>query len=70
IFPGESEGPYRVGGDEFFTDADGQSRVSVVDYAKAMLDEAENAKHINQRIRLLGANNFGTLFTIAMIYKR
>jgi putative NADH-flavin reductase len=50
IFPGESEGPYRIGGNEFFTDALGQSRVSVVDYAKAMLDEAENAQHINQRI--------------------
>ncbi|GGP67776.1 NAD(P)-dependent oxidoreductase [Shewanella saliphila] len=50
IFPGESEAPYRLGGDEFFTDAQGQSRVSVVDFAKAMVDEAENAKHINQRI--------------------
>ncbi|GGB55225.1 NAD(P)-dependent oxidoreductase [Shewanella inventionis] len=50
IFPGESEAPYRLGGDEFFTDAAGQSRVSVVDFAKAMVDEAENAKHINQRI--------------------
>jgi putative NADH-flavin reductase len=50
IFPGESEGPYRLGGDEFFTDTQGQSRVSVVDYAKAMLDEAENAQHVNQRI--------------------
>ncbi|GGQ27259.1 NAD(P)-dependent oxidoreductase [Shewanella litoralis] len=50
IFPGESEAPYRLGGDEFFTDAQGQSRVSVVDYAKAIVDEAENAKHINQRI--------------------
>jgi putative NADH-flavin reductase len=62
IFPGESEGQYRLGGDEFFTDAQGQSRVSVVDYAKAMLDEAmldetmldetKNAKHLNQRISL------------------
>ncbi|MFT6928526.1 MAG: putative NADH-flavin reductase, partial [Psychromonas sp.] len=55
IFPVESEGQYRLGGDEFFTDAQGQSRVSVVDHAKAMLDEAmldetKNAKHINQRI--------------------
>jgi putative NADH-flavin reductase len=55
IFSGESEGQYRLGGDEFFTDAQGQSRVSVVDHAKAMLDEAmldetKNAKHINQRI--------------------
>jgi putative NADH-flavin reductase len=57
IFPVESEGQYRLGGDEFFTDAQGQSRVSVVDYAKAMLDEAmldetKNAKHLNQRISL------------------
>ncbi|AZG72282.1 NAD(P)-dependent oxidoreductase [Shewanella livingstonensis] len=50
IFPGDSEGQYRLGGDEFFTDAAGQSRVSVVDYAKAMVDEAESAKHVNQRI--------------------
>jgi|TARA_R110000851_G_scaffold44749_4_gene109872 putative NADH-flavin reductase len=57
IFTGESEGQYRLGGDEFFTDVQGQSRVSVVDYAKAMLDEAmldetKNAKHLNQRISL------------------
>jgi putative NADH-flavin reductase len=52
IFPGGSEGPYRLGGNEFFTDAQGQSRVSVVDYAKAMLNEAKNAKHVNQLISL------------------
>lgn len=50
IYPGESEGPYRLGGDSFFTDANGQSRISVTDYAKAMLDEAEKAAHPNQRI--------------------
>lgn len=50
IYPGESEGPYRVGGDSFFTDANGQSRISVTDYAKAMVDEAEKGAHPNQRI--------------------
>lgn len=50
IYPGESEGPYRVGGDSFFTDANGQSRISVADYAKAMVDEAEQGTHMNQRI--------------------
>ncbi|MCL1090076.1 NAD(P)-dependent oxidoreductase [Shewanella profunda] len=50
IYPGESEGPYRVGGDSFFTDANGQSRISVTDYAKAMLDEAESSSHPNQRM--------------------
>ena len=50
IYPGESEGPYRLGGDSFFTDANGRSRISVTDYAKAMVDEAEKGAHPNQRI--------------------
>ncbi|AAN53844.1 NAD(P)-dependent oxidoreductase [Shewanella oneidensis MR-1] len=50
IYPGESEGLYRLGGDSFFTDAKGRSRISVTDYAKAMLDEAEKGAHPNQRI--------------------
>lgn len=50
IYHGESEGPYRLGGDSFFTDANGRSRISVTDYAKAMLDEAEQGTHANQRI--------------------
>ncbi|MCS6158695.1 NAD(P)-dependent oxidoreductase [Shewanella baltica] len=50
IYPGESEGPYRLCGDSFFTDANGRSRISVTDYAKAMLDEAEQGTHANQRI--------------------
>jgi hypothetical protein len=52
IYPGESEGPYRVGGDSFFTDANGESKISVTDYAKAMLDEAQSASHLNQRISI------------------
>mgnify|MGYP000897023601 FL=1 len=52
IYPGESEGPYRVGGDSFFTDANGESKISVTDYAKAMLDEAHSAAHLNQRISI------------------
>jgi uncharacterized protein len=50
IYPGESEGQYRLGNHTFFTNADGESKVSVVDYAIALLDEAENAAHINQHI--------------------
>ncbi|MDU0353728.1 NAD(P)-dependent oxidoreductase [Paraglaciecola aquimarina] len=50
IYPGESEGAYRIGGDEFFTNDAGESKISVTDYALAMLDEAENAAHLNQRI--------------------
>ena len=50
IYPGESEGPYRIGGDAFFTNEQGESKISVTDYAIAMLDEVQNAAHINQRM--------------------
>jgi len=52
IYPGNSEGPYRIGGDSFFTDANGESKISVTDYAKAMLDEAKSAAHLNQRLSI------------------
>lgn len=50
IFPGELQGNYRVGGEELVTDEDGNSRISVSDYALAMIDELESGKYPNQRI--------------------
>lgn len=50
IYPGSSEGAYRIGGDAFFTNEQGESKISVTDYAIAMLDEVQNAAHSNQRI--------------------
>lgn len=50
IYPGTSEGAYRIGGDAFFTNEQGESKISVTDYAIAMIDEAQNAAYINQRI--------------------
>lgn len=50
IFPGEKQAPYRVGGEQLVTDADGNSRISVSDYAVAMVDELEAAQYLNQRI--------------------
>lgn len=49
IAPGERTGEFRLGTDQLLTDADGQSRISVEDYAVAMLDELEHPKHIRQR---------------------
>jgi putative NADH-flavin reductase len=49
IAPGERTGQFRLGTDQLLTDANGQSRISVEDYAVAMLDELENPKHIRQR---------------------
>ena len=46
---GERTGHYRVGGDQFMTDSDGESRISLEDYAVAMLDEAECPRHHRRR---------------------
>ncbi|WP_375396627.1 NAD(P)-dependent oxidoreductase [uncultured Sphingomonas sp.] len=49
IAPGERTGTYRVGGDQLLTGDDGQSRISIPDYAVAMLDEVETPQHPRQR---------------------
>ncbi|WP_295893827.1 NAD(P)-dependent oxidoreductase [uncultured Vibrio sp.] len=50
IFPGDKIGSYRVGNDELIADETGASRISVSDYAIAMIDELESAKHPRKRI--------------------
>ncbi len=47
--PGERTGRYRVGGDRLMTDSEGQSRISVPDYAVAMMDEVETPRHPRAR---------------------
>jgi len=49
LAPRERTGHYRVGGDQFMTDNDGESRISLEDYAVAMLDEAERPQHHRRR---------------------
>jgi len=49
LAPGERTGHYRVGGDQFMTDSDGESHISLEDYAVAMLDEAERPQHHRKR---------------------
>lgn len=49
LAPGERTGRYRVGGDQLMSDAQGQSRISIPDYAMAMLDEVETPKHSRKR---------------------
>jgi putative NADH-flavin reductase len=49
IAPGERTGQFRLGTDQLLTDANGQSRISLEDYAVAMLDELEDPQHIRQR---------------------
>ncbi|MBL8299425.1 MAG: NAD(P)-dependent oxidoreductase [Rhodanobacteraceae bacterium] len=40
--PGERKGTFRLGTDELITDANGESRISMEDYAIALVDELEN----------------------------
>lgn len=49
LAPGARTGTYRVGGDRLLTDAAGESRISLEDYAVAMLDEIERPRHHRAR---------------------
>ncbi len=47
--PGERTGAYRTGGDELLVDEAGRSRITMEDFAIAMLDEAEEPQHTRRR---------------------
>jgi putative NADH-flavin reductase len=49
VFPGQRTGQFRLGADQLLTNAQGESRISVEDYAMAMIDEAEKPKYIRRR---------------------
>ncbi len=49
LVPGERTGKYRVGKDHLLTNSAGESRISLEDFAVAMLDEAEVPRHSRQR---------------------
>ncbi|OCG70542.1 NADH-flavin reductase [Gilliamella sp. Occ3-1] len=46
---GERTGHYIMGGEEVLFNSKGKSQISYADYAIAMIDEAETAKHVKQR---------------------
>jgi len=49
LSPGQRTGKFRLGTDQLLKDANGQSRISVEDYAMAMINEVEKPAHIRQR---------------------
>ena len=49
LSPGQRTGKFRLGTDQLLKDANGQSRISVEDYAMAMINEVETPAHIRQR---------------------
>lgn len=47
--PGERTGRFRLGGDTLLSDASGDSRISMEDYAIALADEVEQPRHTGRR---------------------
>ena len=47
--PGHRTRKFRLGNDQLLVDATGQSKISVQDYAVAMIDELERPTHVRQR---------------------
>ncbi|MEM9529490.1 MAG: NAD(P)H-binding protein [Pseudomonadota bacterium] len=49
LVPGDRTGRYRLGGNELLLDSEGKSVISIEDLAVALIDEAENPRHHQQR---------------------
>ncbi|PUA18068.1 NAD(P)-dependent oxidoreductase [Glaciimonas sp. PCH181] len=50
--PGERTGKFRLGHDQLLSDANGQSHISMEDYAIAVLDELEQPQHLRARFTI------------------
>ncbi|MCP1224007.1 NAD(P)-dependent oxidoreductase [Sebaldella sp. S0638] len=50
---GERTGKYQAGGEELMVNSQGLSTISYADYAVAMIDEAEQGKHIKERFTVV-----------------
>lgn len=50
--PGDVTGTYRLGKDDLIVDSEGNSRITVGDYAKAMVDELETPAHHRERFTI------------------
>ena len=49
VAPGERTGKFRLGTDRLLVDENGESRISIEDYAIAMVDELESPRHSRRR---------------------
>lgn len=52
IEPGKRTGKFRLGDDKLVTDAKGDSRISIEDYAVALINEAEKPEHVGRRFTI------------------
>jgi putative NADH-flavin reductase len=53
VADGVRTGSYKVGGDILTLNSNGESEISYADFAVAMIDEAENTKHIQERFSVV-----------------
>ncbi|CAH1201524.1 hypothetical protein PAECIP111890_01931 [Paenibacillus sp. JJ-223] len=51
---GARTGKYQAGHDVIMVNSEGNSYISYADYAIALVDEIENAKHVNERFTVVG----------------
>lgn len=49
LFSGERTGRFRLGTDQLLRDANGESRISLEDFAMAMINEIEHPQHVGRR---------------------
>ncbi|MGC3982333.1 MAG: NAD(P)H-binding protein [Steroidobacteraceae bacterium] len=49
IRPGQRTGKFRIGGDQLLKDANGESKISIEDFAVAIIDEVEKPQQIGKR---------------------
>ena len=54
VADGVRTGEYLLGGEEYFVNDKGESRISYADYAIAMVDEIENVNNIQKRFSVIG----------------
>ena len=54
VADGERMGEYLLGGEEYFVNSKGESRISYADYAIAMIDEIENCNNVQKRFSVIG----------------
>jgi len=52
LVPGERTGKFRLGGDQLLVRENGESKISMEDFAIALVDELETPKHSRQRFTI------------------
>jgi len=52
IEPGERTGQFRIGGEQLLFDGNGQSRITVEDFAIAIIDELEKSENVGRRVTI------------------